>query len=577
MSSLFKLNSPTTSSFHSSACSFQPHKFSSHLYFPRRTDNPTIACKGTSDDNQKPNSSRREVLIGLGGLYGVSTSLGMNHSASASPIQAPDISKCEAPRDLPATAAKTNCCPPFKGQSIVDFKLPRKSEPLRVRRPAHAVDKEYIAKYTKAVELMKGLSADDPRNFTQQANVHCAYCDGAYDQVGFPDLELQIHNSWLFFPWHRFYLYFNERILGKLIGDDTFALPFWNWDAPAGMQIPAMYTNTSSSLYDKLRNPNHQPPHLINLDYNGTEPTYTRDQQIDHNLKIMYRQVISNGKTAELFMGSTYRAGDKPNPGQGALENVPHGNVHFWTGDTVNQPNGEDMGNFYSAGRDPIFFAHHANVDRMWYVWKRLGGKHQDFTDSDWLNTSFYFYDENAQLVRVQVKDCLDNEAMRFTYQDVDIPWRNSRPTPTSTGKTPATASTVTSFPVTLDKPVTTTISRPKVSRSSTDKEDEEEVLIIEGIKLEHTKFIKFDVYINATEDDDITPNASEFAGSFVHLPHKHNKGNKAPQHETVLKLAISDLLEDIKAEDDPTILVTLVPRSKATASIGSIKIGFSK
>ena len=31
----------------------------------------------------------------------------------------------------------------------------------------------------------------------------------------------------------RFYLYFHERILGKLIGDDTFALPFWNWTRPA--------------------------------------------------------------------------------------------------------------------------------------------------------------------------------------------------------------------------------------------------------------------------------------------------------------------------------------------------------
>ncbi|MFS7947023.1 putative catechol oxidase [Helianthus anomalus] len=43
---------------------------------------------------------------------------------------------------------------------------------------------------------------------------------------GFPDIEIQIHNSWLFFPFHRWYLYFYERILGKLINDPTFALPF---------------------------------------------------------------------------------------------------------------------------------------------------------------------------------------------------------------------------------------------------------------------------------------------------------------------------------------------------------------
>ncbi|EMS64469.1 Polyphenol oxidase, chloroplastic [Triticum urartu] len=94
---------------------------------------------------------------------------------------------------------------------------------------------------------MKQLPADDPRSFEQQWHVHCAYCDAAYDQVGFPDLELQIHNCWLFFPWHRFYLYFHERILGKLIGDDTFALPFWNWDAPAGMTLPAIYAERAVS------------------------------------------------------------------------------------------------------------------------------------------------------------------------------------------------------------------------------------------------------------------------------------------------------------------------------------------
>ncbi|TVU16157.1 hypothetical protein EJB05_39708, partial [Eragrostis curvula] len=33
-------------------------------------------------------------------------------------------------------------------------------------------------------------------------------------------------------------LYFHERILDKLTDDDTFALPFWNWDSPGGMTLP---------------------------------------------------------------------------------------------------------------------------------------------------------------------------------------------------------------------------------------------------------------------------------------------------------------------------------------------------
>jgi polyphenol oxidase len=144
------------------------------------------------------------VLLGLGGAAaaGLGTQRGRG-AAIAAPIRAPDLPNCHPP-DLPNTAPDTNCCPAY-GTSIVDFQLPQQgSTPLRVRPAAHLVDAEYLAKYERAMELMKQLPADDPRSFEQQWRVHCAYCDGAYDQVGFPDLELQIHNCWLFFPWHRY-------------------------------------------------------------------------------------------------------------------------------------------------------------------------------------------------------------------------------------------------------------------------------------------------------------------------------------------------------------------------------------
>lgn len=231
----------------SSSCTFQTqssfvHSFRSCKktisYHPKRLSFRALASK---DNAATAASSRRDILIGLGGLYGTATGLGLekNSNALASPVQPPDLTQC-GPADFPSGATPVNCCPPVN--SIIDFKPPPASSPLRVRPAAHLVDTDYVAKYNKAVEIMRNLPADDPRSFAQQANVHCAYCDGAYDQLGFPGLELQIHNSWLFFPFHRYYLYFHERILGKLIGDDTFALPFWNWDSPDGMKLPSIYT-----------------------------------------------------------------------------------------------------------------------------------------------------------------------------------------------------------------------------------------------------------------------------------------------------------------------------------------------
>lgn len=530
------------------------------------------------ENNQK--LDRRDVLIGLGGLYGTTAGLALTGNASGAPIQAADPTKC-GPADLPPGATPTDCCPP--AQKVIDFVLPPSTDRLRVRRAAHLVDKDYIAKYTKAVELMKALPDDDPRNFTQQANIHCAYCDGSFDQIGFPNNEIQVHDSWIFFPWHRFYLYFHEKILGKLIGDDSFALPFWNWDSPAGYQIPAIYTNTKSSLYNKLRDAKHQPPALVDLDYNGEDENITDAQRIQENLTIMYRQVVSSGKNAKLFMGSPYRAGDEPSPGAGSLENAPHNTVHVWTGDRT-QPNTEDMGSLYSAARDPIFYAHHSNVDRMWNIWKSLGRK--DFTDSDWLNASFLFYDENAQLVKVKVKDTLDSSKLRFTYEDVEIPWLKSRPTPAAAARK-GTANVKSralkvfrappSFPLTLESPVTVTVKRPKQGRSQKEKEDEEEVLVVEGIEFDRDLYVKFDVFVNTPDEKGVRRGSTEFAGSYVNVPRKHQPSKGPKTLKTNLKLGITDLIDDLECEGDESVDVTLVPRTaKGKIKIGGVRIEFS-
>lgn len=553
-----------------------------HRYTPR------FSCRATNDDSQNP-TTRRDLLIGLGGLYGA-TSLS-DPFALAAPVSAPDISKCGR-ADLPTGANETNCCPPVPSTKILDFKRPPSNAPLRVRPAAHLADKDYIAKYSKAIELMKALPEDDPRSFMQQADIHCAYCNGAYDQVGFPNLDIQVHNSWLFFPFHRYYLYFYEKILGKLIDDPTFALPFWNWDSPGGMQLPAMYADPNSPLYDNLRNKNHQPPTLLDLDWSGTDTPTSNQEQLSSNLTIMYRQMVSNGKTPRLFFGGAYRAGDEPGPEPGPIENIPHGPVHIWTGDNT-QPNFEDMGNFYSAARDPIFFCHHSNVDRMWSVWKTLGGRRTDLTDPDWLNASFFFYDENANPVRVKVRDCLDSRNLGYVYQDVEIPWLQSRPTPRRSAKKVASnifgpekealaaekkknaLTPITAFPLVLNKVISVKVARPKKSRSKKEKEDEEELLVIQGLEFDKTKALKFDVYINDEDDSLSSPDKTEFAGSFVNVPHKHKHGKKMT---TCFRLALTDLLEDLDVEGDDTLIVTLVPRyGEGLAKIGGIKIEFDR
>ncbi|XP_027346142.1 polyphenol oxidase A1, chloroplastic-like [Abrus precatorius] len=569
---------------------------------PKRHHVSKVSCNSNQNNftpnfnKEKPSHNivgyRRDVLVGLGGLYGATALSNNSPLAIAAPISPPDLITC-GPPDLPKDVKATNCCPPLPSSKPIDFEFPTLTTPLRVRPAAHLVNDEYLTKYKEAIKRMKALPPNDPRSFTQQANIHCAYCDGAYHQVNYPDLEIQVHNCWLFFPYHRWYLYFYERILGSLIGDPSFAIQFWNWDNPPGMTIPSIYTQKNSPLYDPLRHVGHQPPTFVDLDYNrkdDDDPDASGNvkDQINSNLSIMYRQVVSNGKLPRLFLGSPYRAGDDSEPGAGSLENVPHGPVHDWTGDK-RQSNRENMGIFYSAARDPVFYSHHSNVDRMWSIWKTKvpGGKRRDFTDPDWLESGFLFYDENKNLVRVKVKDSLDTTKLGYVYQDIEIPWLKTKPKPRKSkakklalaqhfgiGVAHAAETTPRSvkFPLTLDSKVSTIVKRPKLMRSKEEKEEEEEVLVIDGIEFDRNKAVKFDVFINDEDDKVIGPSNAEFAGSYVSLPHSHVHKNK--KIKTCLRLGLTDLLEDLEAENDDSIVVTLVPKyGKGLVTIKGIKI----
>ncbi|KAL6853499.1 hypothetical protein ACP4OV_019528 [Aristida adscensionis] len=462
--------------------------------------------------------------------------------------------------DLPPHALPPfRCCPPTPASAPANFTFPDAGEPLRTRRPVHEAGAAHMAKFARAVALMKALPRDDPRSFHQQASIHCAYCAGA-----------------LFFPFHRAYLYFFERIAARLLGDDpAFAVPFWSWDVPEGMRVPAEFADAASPLFDPMRNSRHAPPAVVDLDFLDAEKNLTVEQQIQHNLRIMYKQMISNAPLPSLFQGQPYRAGDAEKPGAGTVEVYPHNTMHGWTGD-VSPPNHEDMGVYYSAGRDPIFYPHHANIDRLWEAWRgsaaaaRGRRRRADFADHDWLDSSFLFYDEDARLVRVTVRDMLDVGRLRYRYAGVGLPWLRARPpaTPGVNGGRGKLKSVT--FPVSLDAAVSVEVRRPAALRSRRQKAAREEVLVVEGVEADGAGFVKFDVYVNAVEYEKVGPGGREMAGSFVSL--KHPGGEEAEAARTSMRVALNELLEDLGADGDESVTVTLVP-VRGKVRIGGLRI----
>ncbi|CAI0421491.1 unnamed protein product [Linum tenue] len=87
---------------------------------------------------------------------------------------------------------------------------------------------------------------------------------------------------------------------------------------------------------------------------------------------------------------------------------------------------------------------------------------------------------------------------------------------------------------------------------------------------------VQFEVVINDDPDNPSGPSNSEFAGSFLNIPHVHgNNGHN--KFVTGLRMDITELLEDIGAENDDQIQVTLVPKkSDGPVTIGGLKIEYS-
>jgi polyphenol oxidase len=524
----------------------------------------------------------------------------------AEPVQVPDLTQCslatdKAPRGDP-TVYYFNCCLPYVPPSkVVQFSLDRYPPPAngpRVRHPAHRVGADYVAKYNKAYALMKALPDSDPRSFKVQADLHCAFCNGAFRQGGAGgDKPLQVHFSWLFLPWHRMYLYFHERILASLLGDPSFSLVYWNWDdqRDGGNVLPPMFADNTSSLYDAYRNPNHTGPSaLVRL---SPASTTTNDSVIvAENLNAMYQALVT-ANTPELFLGGPYILGsDLTNatvlsaPLGGSIENAVHNGIHYWTGSRT-LTLGMDMGTFTTASRDPVFYAHHSNVDRLWDVWRFHlpdGERYNYANETDFLDAEFAFFDEHANLVHIKVRDVLDIGQLGYRYKRVssDKLWARFSPLPVSNGSALAAARAA-GVPFVGPAPLNGTIElssggsssgrlvarveRP-YARKASRPEHSNEVLTLQGLDVVRDSFVQIVVFVNLPNATNTTATSSaEYVGTFNIVPSasKHNR------LVTNIKFEIGDNLKRVGANKDDEAVVTIVVKGVEKITIQGLLIAY--
>jgi tyrosinase len=209
------------------------------------------------------------------------------------------------------------------------------------------------------------------------------------------------HQSWYFPPWHRGYLLALEaQVRADVItlgGPSTWALPYWNYFGPGNeFQIPPAFTQ--QNLPDGSPNPLYvKARYGPDNDGNIYVPTAAAIQQHPNDPNLASGTVTQDCLSNDIYTGDD---ANTPPPGfggpatgfshtggtSGNLENNPHNLVHVYVGGS--SPDGQTYGLMSDPGiaaLDPIFYLHHANIDRMWAVWNQ-NPANTNPTDPNWLN-----------------------------------------------------------------------------------------------------------------------------------------------------------------------------------------------
>jgi tyrosinase len=189
------------------------------------------------------------------------------------------------------------------------------------------------------------------------------------------------------------YLYGFERICQDISGDPTFRVPFWDWSN--NPFVPAPFWTPGGPL---------SCPRAIQSNQQLPAPA-TWPQNMAQLLRI---------RTFDTF-ASPFASKLRPDTRIfGALER-PHNDVHNSVGGVMSS---------MMSPLDPVFWVHHANIDRLWWEWNRRGN--QNTTNSYWLNFatgSAIMPDQGGTLFPFRVRDALTTDALGYTY---DSNWTTS-------------------------------------------------------------------------------------------------------------------------------------------------------
>lgn len=169
----------------------------------------------------------------------------------------------------------------------------------------------------RAIRLMKAnTNAADPNSWSYWTNIHLSKCP---------------HSTPYFLAWHRGYLYHFEHRLRTVSGDGHLVLPYWDYYTYP--TLPAEFTNP-----------------------NGNNPLYVARVNTNVRPALTMAPFASTVINFQRGLSNAFETG---------CEDAPHNPVHDLIGGVMAT---------MSSPVDPVFWLHHANIDRLWVAWVGAGG-----------------------------------------------------------------------------------------------------------------------------------------------------------------------------------------------------------
>lgn len=258
-----------------------------------------------------------------------------------------------------------------------------------------------VATYRDAVGIMKQKPASDKFSWAALARIH------GTDPNNY---HFCPHGNWYFLPWHRAYILMYERVIRDLTKNNNFALPFWDWTTNPVMPPVFLTPKTPDGKTNWL---------FVNdkdFGQNWKRTWPAKKPMPNDQVGPAVLQAILQSTDYEEF--GTSRPPDQNNldqswivdqnsGDQGTLEGLAHNMVHNNIGGWMPSA---------SSPRDPLFFMHHGNIDRIWALWNSLGN--QNSSEPLWNDMTFQnnFLNVDGSSWSPKVSDLYVPEQLGYTY-----------------------------------------------------------------------------------------------------------------------------------------------------------------